>query len=280
MPISAFDPALLAILLGSVVGVVLALTGAGGGILAVPLLVFGLHLPMQQAAPIGLLAVGLAAALGAALGLREGIVRYRAATLIGVTGMLLAPFGIWLAQRIPDAPLMVAFSGVLAWTAWRMLRQSRHHDTTASVGGDVLPACRVAATDRRLDWTLPCARAMALTGAISGTLSGLLGVGGGFVIVPALTSHTNLDARSILATSLAVIAMVSVGGVSAAALQGSISWPVALPFAAGAVVSLLAGRLVATRIGGRHLRMAFALVSLAVSTLLLARGLGLGPLNP
>ena len=104
MPISAFDPALLAILLGSVVGVVLALTGAGGGILAVPLLVFGLHLPMQQAAPIGLLAVGLAAALGAALGLREGIVRYRAATLIRVTGMLLAPFGIWLAQRFPMHP--------------------------------------------------------------------------------------------------------------------------------------------------------------------------------
>lgn len=275
MLISALDPALLSILLGSVVGVVLALTGAGGGILAVPLLVFGLHLPMQQAAPIGLLAVGLAAALGAALGLRDGLVRYRAAALIGVTGMLLAPFGIWLAQRIPDAPLMVAFSGVLAWTAWRMLRQSRYPGTTETVAGDALPACRVAETDGRLAWNLPCARAMTLTGAISGTLSGLLGVGGGFVIVPSLTSHTNLDARSILATSLAVIAMVSVGGVSAAAVHGAIEWAVALPFAAGGVISLLAGRRIAARIDGRHLRIAFAVVCLGVAAMLLARGLGL-----
>ncbi|MBX3680854.1 sulfite exporter TauE/SafE family protein [Cognatazoarcus halotolerans] len=275
MFLDSLDPGLVASALGGVVGIVLALTGAGGGILAVPLLVFGLHLPMQQAAPIGLLAVGIAAALGAALGLREGIVRYRAATLIGITGMLLAPFGVWLAQHIPDAPLMVAFAGVLAWTAWRMLRQARRPagpGSTVEISNP--PECRVAEAGGRLAWTLPCARAMALTGALSGTLSGLLGVGGGFVIVPSLTSHTNLDARSILATSLAVIAMVSVGGVSAAALHGAITWHIARPFAAGAVVALLAGRLVAARVDSRHLRLAFAILSLAVAALLLARGLG------
>ena len=73
----------LSLLMGAAVGIVLALTGAGGGILAVPLLVFGLHLQMSQAAPVGLLAVGLAASVGALLGLREGVVRYRAALLIG-----------------------------------------------------------------------------------------------------------------------------------------------------------------------------------------------------
>ena len=62
--------------LGGLVGLLLALTGAGGGILAVPLLVFALHLGLAQAAPIGLLAVGLAAAMAATLGLRDGIVRY------------------------------------------------------------------------------------------------------------------------------------------------------------------------------------------------------------
>lgn len=273
---TSVDPGILATLLGAVVGIVLALTGAGGGILAVPLLVFGLHLPMQQAAPIGLLAVGLAAALGAGLGLREGIVRYRAASLIGVTGMLLAPLGVWLAQRIPDAPLMVAFSAVLAWTAWRMLRQRRGSAATGSaISSTHPPACQVAEADGRLAWNLPCARAMALTGAISGTLSGLLGVGGGFVIVPSLTTNTNLDAKSILATSLAVIAMVSVGGVTAAALHGAIAWQVALPFAAGAVAALLVGRLIAARIDSSHLRLAFALLSLGVAALLLARGLGL-----
>ena len=62
--------------LGAIIGAILALTGAGGGILAVPLLVFGLGLSMVEAAPIGLLAVGLAASVGAVLGLRQGIVRY------------------------------------------------------------------------------------------------------------------------------------------------------------------------------------------------------------
>jgi len=69
----------LVMTLGALIGMVMALTGAGGGVLAIPLLVFGLHLPVQQAAPVGLVAVGMAAALGAALGLRQGIVRYRAA---------------------------------------------------------------------------------------------------------------------------------------------------------------------------------------------------------
>ena len=100
---------LAALTLGTVVGLILALAGAGGGILPVPLLVFGLHLTIMQAAPVGLIAVGAASAFGAVLGLREGLVRYRAAALIGITGLLLAPLGVRLARLIPNQPLMVAF---------------------------------------------------------------------------------------------------------------------------------------------------------------------------
>ncbi len=100
---------LAALTLGTVVGLILALAGAGGGILAVPLLVFGLHLTIMQAAPVGLIAVGAASAFGAVLGLRESLVRYRAAALIGITGLLLAPLGVRLARLIPNQPLMVAF---------------------------------------------------------------------------------------------------------------------------------------------------------------------------
>src|SRR5450830_233449 len=113
------DPTVLAIGLGAIIGLVLALTGAGGGVLAIPLLVFGLHLPLQQAAPVGLVAVGLAAALGAGFGLHERIVRYRAAAMIGVAGMMIAPLGVALAQRLPNRPLLAAFALVLAYTAWR-----------------------------------------------------------------------------------------------------------------------------------------------------------------
>lgn len=263
------DPTTLAMTLGALIGAVLALTGAGGGVLAIPLLVFGLHLPLQQAAPVGLVAVGLAAALGAALGLREGIVRYRAAALIGVAGMLVAPLGVWLAQHLPNRPLMGAFALVLLYTAWRLLRNK-----PATEPHDAGVPCHVSNASHRLTWTLPCARALAGTGLVSGLLSGLLGVGGGFVIVPALTRYTDLDVRSIQVTSLAVIALVSVSGVSAAALHGAVPWDVALPFAAGAAMALLVGKQVASRLDALRLQQAFAWFSALIALLMLARAFG------
>lgn len=265
---------LLASALGAIVGFILALTGAGGGILAVPLLVFGLHLTIVQAAPVGLIAVGAAAAFGAMLGLREGLVRYRAAAMIGVTGMLLAPLGVHLAGVIPNAPLTVGFALMLAWVAWRMFTKSRRGTTEETIPVTSLLPCMLDPVGGRLKWTLPCARALVGTGAVSGVLSGLLGVGGGFVIVPSLSKYTNLATRSILATSLAVIALVSVGGVAAAAWQGTVAWQIALPFALGAIVALLAGRSVATRLAGPRLQQIFAVVSACVAAMLLARGLG------
>jgi uncharacterized membrane protein YfcA len=134
--------------------------------------------------------------------------------------------------------------------------------------------CVLNPDEGRLIWTLPCAWALAGTGAVSGVLSGLLGVGGGFVIVPSLTRYTNLAVRSIFATSLAVISLVSIGGVTAAAWQGTVAWPIAAPFALGAVSALLAGRLIAARIAGARLQQGFAVTSAVVSVLLLGRGLG------
>ena len=260
---------MVTVALGALIGLVLALTGAGGGVLAIPLLVFGLHLPVQQAAPVGLVAVGLASALGAALGLRQGIVRYRAAGLIGATGMLMAPLGVMLAQHLPNRPLLGAFALVLIYSARRMLKRQAPPE-----GDPVGVPCQVSPTDHRLTWTLPCARALAGTGLVSGLMSGLLGVGGGFVIIPALTRYTDLDTRSIQVTSLAVIALVSVSGVTAAALQGALPWHIAQPFALGAVVALLVGRQVAGKLDAKRLQQGFAWFTLLVALLMLARAFG------
>lgn len=269
------EPSLLALALGAVVGLILALAGAGGGILAVPLLVFGLHLTVMQAAPVGLIAVGAASALGALLGLREGLVRYRAAALIGITGMLLAPLGVRLAGLVPNPPLMVAFALLLAWVAWRMFSQAGSGKATPAGPTAAPMPCVLNPAEGRLIWTRPCAWALAATGAFSGVLSGLLGVGGGFVIVPSLSRYTNLAVRSIFATSLAVIALVSIGGVAAAAWQGAIAWHIALPFALGAIAALSAGRRVTARLAGARLQQGFAITSAVAALLLLARGLGL-----
>lgn len=257
--------------LGLVVGVILALTGAGGGILAVPLLVFGVQMSVAQAGPIGLLAVGMAAALGAVLGLREGIVRYRAALLIAATGMLLSPIGLWLAQRIDNRWLSVLFALILLYVALKTFRQTRGGARAAlPIAAKVHPCMRDAATGRFF-WTSSCARALALSGTVAGLLSGLLGVGGGFVMVPALQRYTNLAIRSVVATSLAVIAMVSASGVVASALSGTMAWAVALPFAAGALAGMLGGRLVSARLAGPHLQIGFAAVAALVAIGMIAK---------
>jgi uncharacterized membrane protein YfcA len=116
---------------------------------------------------------------------------------------------------------------------------------------------------------------LAGTGLISGFLSGLLGVGGGFVIVPALTRYTDLEIRSVQATSLAVIALVSISGVSAAAWNGSLNWTVAMPFGSGAVLALLAGRQIAKRLNTQRLQQAFAWFTLLIALVMLARATGL-----
>lgn len=255
--------------LGLVIGVILALTGAGGGILAVPLLVFGAHQNMAQAGPVGLMAVGMAAALGAILGLRAGVVRYRAAMMISVSGMVLSPLGLWLAHRVNNAWLTVLFALVLLFVAYRIFTQSGKplpHDRLRPP-----PPCRRNAHSGRFVWTIGCVRVLAFSGSIAGLLSGLLGVGGGFVIVPALKRYTDLAMQSVIATSLAVIALVSMAGVATSAVAGIIKWSVALPFSTGALAGMTGGRVVAFRLAGPHLQRIFAVVSAFVAVMMIAK---------
>jgi uncharacterized membrane protein YfcA len=260
--------------LGLAIGVILALTGAGGGILAVPLLVFGIGLSVAQAGPIGLLAVGMAAALGAILGLREGIVRYRAAMLIAAAGMLFSPLGLWLAHRIDNRYLAILFALVLMLVALRTLRQATQ-EQPASVAqhSHAQQPCQRDGGTGRFIWNAGCARALALSGSVAGVLSGLLGVGGGFVMVPALQRYTDLAMRSVVATSLAVIALVSLTGVVASAASGTLLWNVALPFCAGALAGMLGGRVVSARLAGPHLQIGFGLVSAAVAIGMLVKSM-------
>lgn len=259
--------------LGSVVGLILALTGAGGAIVAVPLLMFGLHLSVPQAAPVALLAVGLSAGVGSMLGLREGRVRYKAAALMALSGVVLSPAGIWVAHRVPNTPLTLLFAIVLAYVAWRMFRQARGAAGAAPVARGIGPPCHMDSVRGKLIWTLPCARALAASGAASGFLSGLLGVGGGFIVVPALRRTTDLPMQTIVATSLAVIALVSTGGVIASAIGGHVDWHIAAPFASGALAGMLAGRGFARRLAGPALQQGFAVFAGVVALGLIVRTL-------
>jgi uncharacterized protein len=255
--ISYLQPHLVPTGLGIFVGLIMALTGAGGGILSVPLLVFVLHLPMVEASPIGLLAITVSSALGAIMALRAGLLRYRAATLLAFAGLILSPAGLWSAHQIPNQPLMIIFAVVLLYVAGRIFMDAYQQSKRIYKEPKPVP-CSLDQSIGRLIWTVPCARALVGSGALAGFLSGLLGVGGGFVIVPALKRISDLPMQSIVATSLGVLSLISLGGVMGSGIAGTMNWLIAIPFAIGATIGMTAGRLVSSSISSQWTQLIFA----------------------
>lgn len=273
----------ISVVLGFLIGVILALTGAGATILAVPLLVFAFHLDVAEAAPIALLAVCMASTIAAVHAHLQGNVRYRAAGFIAGTGVIAAPMGLWLAHRLPNAPLTLLFASVLIVVAidmWRHAEKQPGVIAKAAVQRESqlqadasLQPCQLEYNGVRLMWTWSCARALALAGAVMGFLSGLLGVGGGFVIVPALKKVSNLPMQSIVATSLAVIAVISAIGVISATAMSKLNWPIALAFTGGTFAGMLIGRIFAFRFTGARLQQGFAIVAIGVAVAMIIRGI-------
>ena len=259
--------------LGIIVGVLMGLTGAGGGILSVPLLVFALHLNMVDASPISLSAIALAASVGAVLGLKNNLLRYKAAIFMAIFGVILAPAGFWLASRIPNGPLLLIFSSALFYSAYSQYRQARNTALGIPEPPRQPPPCLLNPLVGKFSWNVPCAKALALTGGLAGLLSGLLGVGGGFIIIPALKRYTNLSAQSIIVTSLGVQALISGGSVIFSAATGSFNFIVAAPFSIGALGGLLIGLAISKKLTGPKLQQVFAVMVFGVAVSLTLKGL-------
>jgi uncharacterized membrane protein YfcA len=258
----------LTLALGLAIGLVMGLTGAGGGVLAVPALVFGLGLTMPQAAPIAMVGVALAASVGAIEGLRRGTVRYRAAMFIAVMGWPLSALGVALAHRLPDLWLRIVFVLLLAFVAWRQLHVTAQA-ARAEAEVDEPPPGAVAEVDPatgRFIWNRRTFSSFAGIGAVTGFMSGLLGVSGGFVLVPLLSHFTRLEAPALVGTSLMVGALVTSFGALASALQGvAISWSVAGWFAAALVGGMLAARRVSRRLPPRAMHDTFVALVIFVA---------------
>ena len=126
--------------IGIVIGLVLGLTGAGGSILAVPLLMAGMGWSLVSAAPVALIAVFASASVGAWSAWRRDIVRYRAALLMATLGLLLAPAGLAAARWLPVLPLTLAFAVILAVVALRLWRQAQRTPADTAVVRAALPA--------------------------------------------------------------------------------------------------------------------------------------------
>ncbi|HQT82363.1 MAG: hypothetical protein B7Z60_09315 [Ferrovum sp. 37-45-19] len=241
--------------LGGATGLILGLTGAGGGIIATPLLVLFLNLNVVSAAPLSLLGVAAAAWVGMIIGLRQGIVRYRAAFLITAIALLITPLGIEVAQLIPKIYLKLIFIMLLLYQAYRYI-------IIKSISTDQEFPCQINEKTGRFNWNVKCLITMVKLGGVLGLASGLLGVGGGFVLVPALKKHTPLNIHSITSTSLMVLAIVSTGSVLQWSLVGNFNSHLALPFLVGALITMAIGRLIAPKINEIFLRRLFGFICL------------------
>jgi uncharacterized membrane protein YfcA len=225
-----------AIVLSGAVGVSLGALGGGGSILMVPILVYVAALPAQQAIPISLIVVGATSLIGAGAHYWRGNFHLQTAFLFGASGIVGSYTGSYLTHLFSDRVLLGIFAALMVIVGSAMLRQrpQAEESTRCSTG-----RCLVS-------------------GFIVGVLTGFLGVGGGFLIVPALIMFAGLPAQKAVGTSLAIITLSAAGGVVGQMKKTTVDWPLAAQFAAPAIVGMFGGFAVAEKLAGRKLQKVFA----------------------
>jgi uncharacterized membrane protein YfcA len=263
--------------IGALIGLALGLTGAGGSVLAVPLLMLLGGFNQGQAAGLSLAAVGLSAALGVVLRLGRQQVAWWPALVLAGMGVVFAPAGQWLARLLPEDIVLASFALLVVVVAVRLWRSARRDPesakevrASAGEGEDARPAAACARSESgyfEMRW--PCVSRLVWVGALTGLVSGLYGVGGGFVIVPALILLTAMSMRQAVATSLVVITLVSLSGFISFLVQTHVPLASTGFLVGGACAGMLAGTGVARYVAGARLQetLAVALVVLVMMTL-------------
>lgn len=248
-------PALGLTVAGAVlIGLTLGLLGGGGSILAVPLLVYVAGLPAKEAIATSLLVVGVTSAVAVLPHARLGRVRWRTGLIFGTAGMAGAYAGGRLAEFVPAAVLLTGFALMMIGTAVAMIRGRR------SVPGRPRPE------------GLPLLRII-IDGAVVGLVTGLIGAGGGFLVVPALVLLGGLPMSAAVGTSLVVIAMKSFAGLAGYLASVSVDWTLATAVTVAAVLGSLAGGRLAGRIPEEALRKAFGWFVVVMGTFVLVQQL-------
>ena len=267
---------LIAAAFGLIVGLSLGLTGGGGSIFAMPLLIYGLHLAPLEAVPVSLVAVGATALVGGLHSIRARLVVWQPTIVFVIGGVMGAPAGIYIAGFLPPESIVVGFA-LLATTIGSMMwirTRTRPEQFTAvraePEDGDGGPICALA-PDGQLRFSTPCALVLVAAGIGTGVLSGLFGVGGGFLIVPALMLVTRMGVHGAVATSLLIITAIGFAGAAGAIAAGQINWPVLLPFATGGALAMFAGRKIARHVSGPVLQLVFSALIVLVGVSMLIR---------
>lgn len=238
-------------LLGLTVGLLLGLLGGGGSILTVPALVYLIGQTPQVAVTTSLAIVGANSILGAYFHRASGTLNWRVALLFGGTGMIFSYAAAGLSKQLSPALLMVSFAGLMLFIGVLML--TRRNAPEAQTTAISLPKLLVS-------------------GAGVGLLTGILGVGGGFLIVPALVMLVGLPMKQAIGTSLAVIAMNSFAGFMGH-LGETLNFTLIGALVMTGLFGTFAGARLAQRIPAARLRQVFALFILVLASFLLVDNL-------
>jgi uncharacterized protein len=235
-------------ILGFLVGLVMGMVGGGGAVIAVPLLVYGVGLGVQEATTASLAVVGAAASTGAVGQARRGAVCWTSAAWFSAAAAVGGLIGAFGNRALGGATLLLAFSLVmLAAAKWTWERSS-----TAAAGSHGCPK----ATPRLL----------APLGLLVGGLTGLVGVGGGFLIVPALVAGIGFGLREAMGTSMAIVAAVSALALAAHLATGSrLDLPVVATMGGTAILGAALGPRLGDHVSAPLLGRAFAVLVVLVA---------------
>jgi len=245
----------LAAALSLVIGVVLGMLGGGGAILMLPMLVYAVGLEPKAAIASSLFVVGTTSIAGMTMHARAGSVRWKVGGMFGAAAMAGAFAAGRVAHLIPATVLLVLFGVVMVVTAVAMLKGRK--------------------PDAGKPHALRIGRALGL-GATVGMLSGLVGAGGGFLIVPALTLFGGLAMREAIGTSLFVIALQSFAGFAGHVTHVHIEWPLVLAVTATAFTGSLVGAALGAKLSPHGLRHGFAWLVIAMGLFMFAKQLPTG----
>ena len=262
--------ALLASPLGFAIGFALGALGGGGSILAVPALVYAAGQSAGDATTTSLLVVAGASAFGLAGHWRSGRVRWVPGAIFGLVGIGGSLLGTALNRRLDDDALLAGFAVLILVAAWRMLtgcpsctRVGERNATSAP--GHTGRTGGVGVLVRSSNLTAKQLVTVAAAGTAVGFLTGLFGVGGGFVIVPALTLALGFNMPQAIGTSLLVITINALVALAARGGPGAVEWSVALPFTLAALAGVGTGVRAADRLQAKTLLRGFAALLIAVA---------------
>jgi uncharacterized membrane protein YfcA len=253
---------LLGLALALAVGLSLGLLGGGGSILTVPIFVYVMGFEAKQAIAMSLIVVGVVSLVGAAGHWRAGRVDVRVAVVFGAIAMAAAYAGARLGTLVSGPVQLVCLSVVICVAAAFMFRNA--------TGGPAPADAADTVADEVTLGPLPLVR-LAPVGIGVGLLTGLIGVGGGFLIVPALVLLGRVPIKLAIGTSLLVIAMNCAAGEVGYLGRVSIPWTTVAVFTAVAAAGILAGTRLCGVVSTASLKRGFAVLLLAVGTFVLAK---------